>query len=136
LVGGSPINHQDRECTWGFGAELQLPWKARPFTTNGGNMSYTYLNVSDIGQRFRDAPVGTDEGNAAMAELFTIYEDCGVEAVSTGWSGALGKIISIQTAPDVESATRCQVALTNAGLVEGLLTGPYTTLEDLIAMQM
>ena len=59
-----------------------------------------------------------------------------MEAVSTGWSGALGKIISIQTAPDVESATRCQVALTNAGLVEGLLTGPYTSLEDLIAMQM
>ena len=102
----------------------------------GESMSYTYLNVSDIGPRFRDAPVGTDEGNAAMAELFTIYEDCGVEAVSTGWSGALGKIISVQTAPDVESATRCQVALTNAGLVEGLLTGPYTTLEDLIAMQM
>ncbi len=99
-------------------------------------MSYTYLNVTDIGPRFKDTPVGTDEGNAAMAELFAVYADCGVEAVSTGWSGALGKIISIQTAPDVESATRCQVTLTNAGLIDGLITGPYASLEDIIAMQM
>ena len=92
--------------------------------------------MSDIGQRFRDTPPGTDEGNAAIAELFTIYASCGVEAVSTGWSGALGRMISIQTAPDVESATRCQIALTNAGLVGDLVTGPYTSLEDIIAMQM
>jgi hypothetical protein len=100
------------------------------------SMSYTYMSVSEIGPRFRDSPVGTAEGDAAMAELFTIYAACGVEAVSTGWSGALGKIVSIQTAPDAESATRCQVTLTNAGLVEGLTTGPYTSLEDIIAMQM
>ena len=80
----------------------------------GERMSYTYLNVSDIGQRFRDTPPGTDEGNAAIAELFTIYASCGVEAVSTGWSGALGKIVSIQTAPDVECVTPCFFALTNA----------------------
>ena len=101
----------------------------------GERMSYTYLNVSDIGQRFRDTPPGTDEGDAAIAELFTIYASCGVEAVSTGWSGALGKIVSIQTAPDAESATRCQIALTNAGLVGDLVTGPYTSMEDMIAMQ-
>ena len=99
-------------------------------------MSYTYLSLGDIGQRFRDTPPGTDEGNAAIAELFTIYASCGVEAVSTGWSGALGRIISIQTAPDVESATRCQIALTNAGLVADLVTGPYTSLEDIMAMHM
>ncbi len=126
---GSARRASERSCSFHGRIALHNKWRKE-------SMSYTYLNVSDIGQRFRDAPVGTDEGNAAMAELFAIYEDCGVEAVSTGWSGALGKIISIQTAPDAESATRCQVALTNAGLVEGLLTGPYTSLEDLIAMQM
>jgi len=67
--------------------------------------------------------------------LFAVYADCGVEAVSTDWSGALAKIISIQTAPDVESATRCQVTLTNAGLIDGLITGPYTSLEDIIAIR-
>ena len=101
----------------------------------GERMSYTYLSLGDIGQRFRDTPPGTDEGDAAIAELFTIYASCGVEAVSTGWSGALGKIVSIQTAPDAESATRCQIALTNAGLVGDLVTGPYTSMEDMIAMQ-
>ena len=99
-------------------------------------MTYTYLNLSDIGPRFKETPVGTDEGNAAMGELLQVYAECGIEAVSTGWSGALGKFVSIQTAPDVESATRCQVALTNGGLVENLITGPYTSLEDVIAMQM
>ena len=98
-------------------------------------MSYTYLNVTDIGPRFKDTPVGTDEGNAAMAELFAVYADCGVEAVSTGWSGALGKIISIQTAPDVESATRCQVMVSQAGIVQNLVSGPYTSLEDMLALQ-
>ena len=99
-------------------------------------MSYTYLNASEIGPRLQGATPGSDEFNSAMAELMAAYAECGIEVHSTGFSSALGKTISIQTAPDVESATRCQVTLTNAGLIDGLITGPYTSLEDIIAMQM
>ena len=41
-------------------------------------MTYTYLNLSDIGPRFKETPVGTDEGNAAMGELLQVYAECGI----------------------------------------------------------
>jgi replication-associated recombination protein RarA len=47
----------------------------------------------------------------------------------------IGRTISIQTAPDVESATRCQVLVAQAGIVQNLVSGPYTSLEDMIALQ-
>ena len=64
-------------------------------------MSYTYLSTTDIAPRFSDTPlVDGTEWNEAMAEFFTIHAECGIEVVSTGWSGALGKFVSIQTAFD------------------------------------
>ena len=99
-------------------------------------MSYTYLSTTDIAPRFSDTPlVDGTEWNEAMAEFFTIHAECGIEVVSTGWSGALGKFVSIQTAPDVESANKAQVLLTNAGLGASLVTGPYISLEELLAVQ-
>ena len=47
----------------------------------------------------------------------------------------IGRTISIQTAPDVESATRCQVMVSQAGIVQNLVSGPYTSLEDMLALQ-
>jgi hypothetical protein len=98
-------------------------------------MSYTYLNASELGPRFQGATPGSDEFNFAMAELMAVYAECGVEVRSTGFSSALGRTISIQTAPDVESATRCQVLVAQAGIVQNLVSGPYTSLEDMIALQ-
>ena len=100
------------------------------------NMSYTYLNASELGPRFQGAKPGSDEFNSAMAERMAAYTECGIEVHSTGFSSALGRTISIQTAPDVESATRCQVMVGQAGIVQNLVSGPYTSLEDMIAMQI
>ena len=98
-------------------------------------MSYTYLNASEIGPRLQGATPGSDEFNSAMAELMAAYAECGIEVHSTGFSSALGKTISIQTAPDVDSATRCQVMVSQAGIVQNLVSGPYTSLEDMLALQ-
>ena len=98
-------------------------------------MSYTYLNASEIGPRLHGAAPGSDEFNSAMAELMAAYAECGIEVHSTGFSSALGKTISIQTAPAVESATRCQVMVSQAGIVQNLVSGPYTSLEDMLALQ-
>ena len=105
-------------------------WKDRPFTTNGGTMSYTTITVSRPGAAFRTAS-NADEANAIFAQVQGIVAANGGEMGMIGYDHAQAANVAITTFPDPESAAKAAIQLEAKQLLDVVSRGMFSTMEEL-----
>jgi hypothetical protein len=120
----------DQEREGGFGAESLFLWKHRPFTTNGGTMSYTTITVSRPGAAFRAAS-NADEANAIFAQVQGIVAANGGEMGMIGYDHAQAANVAITTFPDPESAAKAAIQIDAKQLLDVVSRGMFSTMEEL-----
>jgi len=105
-------------------------WKHRPFTTNGGTMSYTTITVSRPGAAFRAAS-GADGANAIFAQVQGIIAANGGEMGMIGFDHAQNANVALTTYPDPESAAKAAIQIEAKQLLDVVSRGMFTTMEEL-----
>jgi len=97
-------------------------------------MSYTTFSIASPGPAYEGVVFGSPEWSALIERQFAILAEANAQTIAGGFAAGIGKFITVNTYPDVESSIRVIARLAAEQLINVESSGPFIPTEEMFGL--